>query len=126
MMEITLGKVSVHGRGLDSATRCIHYRTPADIIAIKFRCCRTYYSCFYCHQEEAEHPAQQWPESDFGEAAILCGACGSELTIREYLTCNATCPACGAAFNPGCALHYGLYFEFQFVGPRLHPTVHQR
>jgi hypothetical protein len=38
-MESTLGKISVHGRGLDSATRCIHYRTSVDIIAVKFRCC---------------------------------------------------------------------------------------
>jgi uncharacterized CHY-type Zn-finger protein len=33
------------------------------------------------------------------------------LTIRQYLNCQAVCPACWARFNPRCALHYHLYFE---------------
>jgi uncharacterized CHY-type Zn-finger protein len=33
------------------------------------------------------------------------------LSIHEYLACGNTCPTCQAAFNPGCANHYPLYFE---------------
>jgi uncharacterized CHY-type Zn-finger protein len=80
-------------------------------VAIKFKCCQTYYSCCYCHQEEAGHRAQTWSRSEFGEKAILCGACGTELTIRQYLECRAICPMCGWSFNPRCELHYPLYFE---------------
>lgn len=42
---------------------------------------------------------------------MLCGMCGIELTIRQYLNGQAECPACGMPFNPRCALHYHLYFE---------------
>ena len=40
---------------------------------------------------------------------MLCGVCGGELTIAEYLTTDS-CTRCGAAFNPGCHLHTHLYF----------------
>ena len=53
---------------------------------------------------------QVWQHGEFGEQAILCGACGNELTIRQYLACGAVCPACQAPFNPGCQHHYHLYF----------------
>jgi uncharacterized CHY-type Zn-finger protein len=41
----------------------------------------------------------------------LCGACGHQLTVNEYLNCNSVCPRCRSQFNPGCANHYYLYFE---------------
>src|SRR6266403_1060870 len=125
-MQVTLRTIPVRGRGLDSMTRCIHYRSAVDIVAIKLRCCRTYYACFECHQEEVRHLAQRWPADEFGETAILCGACQRELTIREYLNCSSVCPACGASFNPRCALHYGLYFEVQSPSPGVTPVYHQR
>ena len=92
-------------------TRCIHYHSPLDIIAIKFKCCDTYYSCFYCHEETADHAPQRWEKEEWDEKAILCGACETELTIREYLDCNYSCPSCKAPFNPGCSNHNHLYFE---------------
>jgi uncharacterized CHY-type Zn-finger protein len=42
---------------------------------------------------------------------VYCGNCHTTLSISSYLACANTCPACGAAFNPGCANHYPLYFE---------------
>ncbi|MEI2340752.1 hypothetical protein V8V71_18610, partial [Priestia megaterium] len=39
----------VKGDTVDSETRCMHYRTDKDIIAIKFYCCNTYYPCYQCH-----------------------------------------------------------------------------
>ncbi|TGA97943.1 hypothetical protein E4665_09730 [Sporolactobacillus shoreae] len=101
----------VCGIHVDSETRCAHYHTARDIIAIKFRCCGTYYSCYECHQKLADHQAEPWPRTEFDEKAILCGACGHELTINEYLSSDFRCPNCGAEFNPGCSLHYPLYFE---------------
>ena len=87
------------------------YRSELDIIAVKFSCCLIYYSCFYCHEREAGHPARIWPRAEFDKKAVLCGACGTELTILQYLNCQAVCPACRARFNPRCALHHHLYFE---------------
>ena len=100
----------VLGPTVDDQTRCIHYRTDLDVIAIRFACCGEYYPCHLCHAETADHPAEQWPLDERDERAVLCGVCKHELTIAEYLLVEA-CPACGAAFNPGCRLHTELYFQ---------------
>ncbi|MFD1676115.1 CHY zinc finger protein [Alicyclobacillus fodiniaquatilis] len=101
----------VNGVEVDANTGCQHYRSALDIIAIKFPCCQTYYPCFQCHAETADHKAEVWPRARWKEKAILCGACKSELTIEQYLQSQAICPNCGAQFNPGCSLHHHLYFE---------------
>jgi uncharacterized CHY-type Zn-finger protein len=101
---------AVHGRSLDAQTRCAHWRSELDIIAIKMRCCMAYYACRECHDELAGHPAALWPQVEWDEPAILCGACGTELSVRAYLACENQCPACRAAFNPGCHKHRHLYF----------------
>lgn len=108
-----LRPVIVKGNTTDDQTRCIHYHSQLDIIAIKFKCCETYYPCFYCHKSEAGHPAEKWKDEDFNREAILCGVCKTELTIRQYLESNYNCPSCHSAFNPGCHNHNHLYFEMQ-------------
>jgi len=100
----------VLGPVVDEMTRCVHYRTEVDIVAIKFACCNEYYPCHACHEETADHPAQQWRLAERDEEAVLCGACGHELTIAAYLE-TLDCPNCGSAFNEGCRLHTHLYFE---------------
>jgi uncharacterized CHY-type Zn-finger protein len=100
----------VLGPVVDDETRCIHYRTPLDVIAIRFACCREYYPCHLCHAESADHPAEQWPADAGDETAVLCGVCGHLLTIAEYLDTDG-CPACAAPFNPGCRAHTHLYFQ---------------
>lgn len=91
-------------------TRCAHYHRPEDIIAIRFKCCDRYYPCHLCHAEAEAHEARQWTVEERGTAAILCGACGAELTIGEYMGAP-NCPRCRAAFNLRCVLHHHLYFE---------------
>jgi uncharacterized CHY-type Zn-finger protein len=101
----------VHGRDVDPQTRCAHWHSPIDIVALKMRCCGAYYACRACHDETADHAAAVWPEVEWDQPAVLCGACGTQLSVRAYLDCSNRCPACAAAFNPGCRLHYHLYFE---------------
>ncbi|WP_343795984.1 CHY zinc finger protein [Bacillus carboniphilus] len=103
--------INIKGAVTDNQTRCKHYHSEKDIIAIKFKCCDTYYPCYHCHQEIAGHEPEVWKEEEFDQRAILCGSCGTEITIHEYRNCGSTCPHCKASFNPGCALHYHLYFE---------------
>ncbi|WP_308116478.1 CHY zinc finger protein [Microbacterium sp. EST19A] len=100
----------VRGAVVDEMTRCVHYRSPVDIVAIRFACCGEYYPCHLCHEEAAGHPARVWALGSRAEKAVLCGACGVELTITDYLGTIA-CPQCGAPFNERCALHAHLYFE---------------
>jgi len=106
-----LKEVSVHGHTVDNETRCVHYQSQTDIIAIKFYCCQTYFPCYQCHDKQEKHPRQVWPKALFDQKAILCGVCKHELTIDEYLNCSSICPNCRSNFNPGCQLHYHLYFE---------------
>jgi uncharacterized CHY-type Zn-finger protein len=100
----------VHGLSLDPQTRCAHWASPLDVIAIKMRCCGAYYACRECHDALAGHPARVWAVEDFGELAVLCGVCGAELSVDQYLACDSRCTSCGAGFNPGCARHKHLYF----------------
>ncbi len=100
----------VRGVGLDAQTRCVHYNSPLDIIAIKMKCCGLYYACKDCHDALAGHAAETWPNSEWKRKAVLCGACGKELTIVEYMQSGAECPACSAKFNPRCRSHYHFYF----------------
>lgn len=108
----------VRGVNLDPQTRCEHYRGPLDIIAIKMKCCEIYYACKDCHAALADHDIAVWPESEWNQEAILCGACGAVLTIREYMQSDSHCPACKAGFNPGCRNHYHHYFEDPHVEDR--------
>lgn len=103
--------VRVFGKSVDHQTRCVHWHSQLDVIAIKFKCCGKYYPCFSCHEEEAGHDHHVWLQSEFDQKAILCGVCGHELSIQEYMEANNTCPKCEASFNPGCSKHYHLYFE---------------
>jgi uncharacterized CHY-type Zn-finger protein len=103
----------VFGVGIDAETRCVHWHKEFDVVAIKFRCCMQYYSCFDCHKELAEHTAERWPQSEFGQKAVYCGRCSSELTINEYIASGDICPHCKGDFNPGCRKHRHLYFEIQ-------------
>ena len=105
----------VNGIDLDSQTRCAHYRSALDIIAIKMKCCGIYYACKDCHDALADHAIQAWPRTEWAQAAVLCGACGIALTVKQYLGCSDKCPYCSSPFNPGCRNHYHFYFETEAV-----------
>ena len=107
----TENSITVKGNSTDNQTRCVHYHSELDIIAIKFKCCNTYYPCFTCHEEEADHHPERWRQDEWKTKAVLCGACKTEMTIQEYFDSDYICPSCKAAFNPRCKNHNHLYFE---------------
>lgn len=109
MIQIVHGE-HVHGIGLDPQTRCRHYSSELDIIAIKFKCCGHWFPCFECHETMTDHDTIVWPLKERNELAVLCGSCGYQLSISEYLDGGSHCPDCSSPFNPGCAKHYYLYF----------------
>jgi len=92
MLENT--EVDVRGKLTDDQTRCVHYHSDNDIIAIKFKCCDQFYPCYSCHEELAGHVAKQWPKNEWNTKAILCGNCRAQLTIEEYMNSNHQCPNC--------------------------------
>ena len=101
--------MTVFGKLVDDQTRCVHYHSPVDIVAIRFKCCGKFYPCYKCHDECEDHAIVRWEISEFSEQAILCGVCKQTLSIRDYMNV-ASCPHCGSAFNAGCKKHYGIYF----------------
>lgn len=101
----------IRGVNVDLQTRCAHFNQPVDIIAIKMKCCGVYYACKDCHAVLADHEIVVWPQTEWDENAILCGACRAELTITDYLECGYRCPVCKAEFNPACRNHNHYYFE---------------
>ena len=101
--------MTVFGKLVDDQTRCRHYHSPVDIIAIKFKCCGKFYPCYKCHAECENHPIVRWEEEEFDSQAVLCGVCKNTLSIRAYMGAEK-CPHCGSAFNAGCKKHYGIYF----------------
>ena len=62
-MKNTKSKIIVKGKLTDTHTRCVHYHSPLDVIAIKFKCCNQYFACYYCHQEEAGHEPTLWQKN---------------------------------------------------------------
>lgn len=101
----------VFGLSVTPQTRCSHWASPLDIIAIKHACCQKFYACISCHDACEDHKSAVWPRSQRSEQAILCGECKHVLAIHEYMRCRSTCTHCGSGFNPRCKGHWGLYFE---------------
>lgn len=96
---------------VDAETRCAHWHSAVDIVAIRLRCCDRFFACKECHAALADHPLVRWPVTEHDAPAVLCGRCRAVLSVREYLEGGAACPRCGAGFNPRCALHHPDYFE---------------
>lgn len=102
--------VPLHGVAVDSATRCDHYDSDLDVVAIRFACCDCFYPCFRCHEALTDHDAERISPDRFDRPAVRCGVCGATLSVDAYLDCDDSCPDCGAAFNPGCRRHRDRYF----------------
>jgi len=140
--------VPLRGVAVDPETRCAHWDSERDVVALRFGCCGTFSPCHACHAETADHEPAPWPRARFDDPAVLCGVCGTTLSARRYLAGDGegrspsgartspgdgrtqsgdgdahrasggratpdddACPACGAAFNPGCRRHRDRYFE---------------
>jgi len=80
-------------------------------VAVRLKCCETFYACIRCHEELAGHAPIVWGKDEREVHAIFCGQCHNTLSIAEYLNCQDSCPRCDAAFNPRCVHHHHLYFE---------------
>lgn len=105
--------VPLRGVEVDAETRCAHYDTARDIVALRFPCCDAYFPCFRCHRAVTDHDSKRVPGEAFDEPAVLCGVCETPLSVGAYLDCEDTCPDCGASFNPGCRRHRERYFDIE-------------
>ncbi|KAK9474479.1 uncharacterized protein V1510DRAFT_412332 [Dipodascopsis tothii] len=107
-------EVQLSGKLVDNETRCRHWHSNLDVIAIRFKCCDIFFACYECHKEEQDHQVVVWSKEEIDSPrirTILCGVCKYWMHTKEYFDCGSTCPYCKAGFNPYCSLHYDLYFE---------------
>ncbi|SIS49137.1 CHY zinc finger protein [Salimicrobium flavidum] len=102
--------MNVKGIEMDDKTRCRHYHSAEDVVAIRFYCCGEYYACIKCHEELAGHEVEVWPIEEQETRGIFCGNCQEELLITLYKA-RSQCPNCNHNFNPGCKAHFPYYFE---------------
>lgn len=112
---ILVAETRVYGLPIDPQTRCIHWSSALDIVALSHPCCGRFYPCAECHDAVAGHERTTWPMGT-GERCVLCGVCGYTMTAGEYLSTGEQggkkgCPRCGAGFNPRCGLHREKYFS---------------
>ncbi|AAV62269.1 unknown protein [Streptococcus thermophilus CNRZ1066] len=47
----------IYGLLVDNESRCQHYHTELDIVALKCFDCLKYYACYQCHDSLEEHIA---------------------------------------------------------------------
>lgn len=102
--------MQIYGKLIDDETRCVHYHSEKDIVALQCATCRKFYPCYQCHNEAENHRFHVWQSNQFHENAVYCGHCRSTLSIHSYLN-TTKCPQCHHSFNPNCAKHYHLYFQ---------------
>jgi uncharacterized CHY-type Zn-finger protein len=81
----------VYGPTVDEHTRCVHYATELDIIAIRFACCDRYYPLPLCAIPRlTDHPARTVATRASGTSPPSCARmCWTELTIDPL--CQAGC-----------------------------------
>lgn len=106
------GDSVIRGKLVDDESRCVHWHSPLDVIALRFRCCDRYYACYSCHNESEAHAMKKYSIGSSSAAnipLIICGVCKFQMTFQQYQ--GLQCPRCSAKFNPGCKMHYHLYFE---------------
>ena len=109
----------IKGCLVDEFSRCEHWHSEIDVIALKFKCCPTvYYPCYSCHEETtpADHKVEKYDlVVDKDKNLVICGMCKTEMTFDKYRNTEEDgilkCYNCKAHFNPGCKLHYKIYFD---------------
>ena len=99
----------VFGLEIDEETRCLHYHSDLDIVALKCWVCQDYFSCYQCHDALRDHPFVAYPSKQKSDKVVLCGACRAELTIQDYQE-KMACSFCQRQFNPACQKHHSIYF----------------
>lgn len=99
--------MKIYGIKIDQQSRCIHYHTKNDIVALMCRQCQKFYACYKCHDELNNHTFRPVYANQVHN--ILCGNCRSLLKYNQYKL--NYCPYCQHSFNPKCIIHHSIYFK---------------
>ena len=64
------------GMEVDAQTRCVHWRSAVDIVAIKMACCGVYWACKDCHEALAGHAIAVWGRGSGMRGRFCAGLAG--------------------------------------------------
>ena len=82
--------ILVRGKGLSehSETRCSHWHSPRDVLALAAPCCGgDFFACAQCHDEVTGHVLQPWPsDTPLATHALLCGK--EDVKVIPYFFMN--------------------------------------
>ena len=109
VMQVVGVGVNTHGQ-----SRCAHWHSDLDVLALQSPCCSKFYACATCHDALEDHPLQPWPaDTKLSTKVLLCGVCEATFSAGQYLSGDKFCPdpACAAPFNPGCRKHWHVHFS---------------
>ena len=78
------------------------------------------YLNFLLELDHLHHPLQPWPaDTPLDTEAQMCGVCRERVSILAYINGPdpPACPnpRCRAPMNPGCKLHWPLYFSRELI-----------
>jgi uncharacterized CHY-type Zn-finger protein len=98
-------------------SRCQHYHSKLDVLALESSCCNKFYACVKCHDELEDHTLIPWhADTSLNRHALMCGVCEKTFSILSYTTKSSQCcPYCCAAFNPNCKKHWHMYFSKELL-----------
>ncbi|KRL43329.1 CHY zinc finger protein [Lacticaseibacillus manihotivorans] len=99
-------KPKIYGQQLDVASRCRHYHSDLDVVALWCGQCQKFWACYEFHDAMGDHEFVPLPKA---QALVLCGACRCMMTYSQYQ--SGACPNCWYPFNPRCELHTDHYFQ---------------
>ena len=88
------------------------------MLALQAPCCGKFYACASCHDACEDHALEPWPaDTPVSEPALMCGVCRHRYSIQTYIrgAKPPACPSCAAPMNPGCQLHWKMYFDQQLI-----------
>ena len=80
----------INGLLVDDQSRCQHYHSPLDIVALKCFECQKYYACYQCHDRLEAHIYRAYPCQLKQDKVLICGVCRHEMTIEEYQDVEAS------------------------------------
>ena len=73
-------------------SRCKHYHSKLDVLALESSCCNKFYSCVKCHDEMENHAMIPWDsDTSLNRHALLCGVCEKTFSIRTWDMYNYIC-----------------------------------
>ena len=82
------GEPAIEGLELTKhgGSRCAHWHSELDVLALQAPCCGKFYACASCHDACEDHALEPWPaDTPVSQPALMCGVCRHRYSIETYI-----------------------------------------